>query len=105
VQTDSASTAPFIGSDPDAPRGDEGDAARGERDLSERAHQQRAPFVREPRLEPGAPRRPLALDRREQQRRDALLARRFQHGGRGKVRRKRAECAMSHELAHVGPRF
>ena len=93
------------GQRPDPARAEPLDAARGEGDLPECPHEKRAPLVGEPWLELGGPRRVLAIERREQQRRETLLASRFEHGLGAEVRRQRGECAGNHELAHVGPRL
>ena len=90
---------------PDPARLEQREPARGEADLPQRAHEQRAALRderREDRLGPG---RPLALERREQQRGRALLAGRREHRLCGEARWQRRQRSTNHELADEAPRF
>jgi len=90
---------------PDPARLEQREPARGEADLPQRAHQQRAAprsERREDRLGPG---RPLALERSEQQGARTLLAGRREHRLCGEARWERRQRPTNHELADEARRF
>ena len=89
----------------DALHGQELEAARGETDLREAAHQERPPLGDEHWLRLAGPARPLPLERGEQQRPETLLAGGPDHRLRRNVHRQGRERARDDPLAHVGPRF
>ena len=90
---------------PDPDRVEERQAAGGEAELSQRPHQERPALRGERRHDRSGPLRRLALERVEQQRHEALLARRFEDllGARGFGRLRQGSAGR--ELTDVASRL
>ena len=88
-----------------AARLEEREAPGGEADLAEGANEQGSPPRAERLRDRLGPGRPLALDRREEEPGNSLIARGFGERGRGKALRKSLQPARGHEGAQQAPRF